>query len=176
MTGHSPDQGQQGDHPGAELGGHFRAPPYPSRSSRRLPLTISGQHLPSKTLLSRALPFVGTTAALRGTSRWPLALVWRTQTDLMAKQLLGMAIDPDVSDAVKLSATKDALDRGGSLVCVALPGRLRNARDACLGNPRREVRSPWTHSCPYCRGVSSPYNSSGRRGANGVTSRSNSSQ
>ena len=45
------------------------------------------------------------------------------------------------------------------------PGRLRNARDACLGNPRREVRSPWTHSCPYCRCVSSPYNSSRRRGA-----------
>lgn len=34
-------------------------------------------------------------------------------TDLMAKQLLGMAIDPNVNDSVKLAAIKDALDRGG---------------------------------------------------------------
>lgn len=34
-------------------------------------------------------------------------------TDLMAKQLLRMAINDNVADAVKLSAIKDALDRGG---------------------------------------------------------------
>lgn len=34
-------------------------------------------------------------------------------SDLMAKQLLRMAIDDDVADAVKLSAIKDALDRAG---------------------------------------------------------------
>ncbi|SDE23039.1 hypothetical protein SAMN04488581_3625 [Mycolicibacterium neoaurum] len=33
--------------------------------------------------------------------------------DLMAKELLGIAIDPDVTPAVKLAAIKDALDRSG---------------------------------------------------------------
>jgi len=33
--------------------------------------------------------------------------------DLMAKELLGIAIDPDVAPAVKLAAIKDALDRSG---------------------------------------------------------------
>lgn len=33
--------------------------------------------------------------------------------DLMAKELLGIAVDPDVAPAVKLAAIKDALDRSG---------------------------------------------------------------
>jgi hypothetical protein len=81
-------------------------------------------------------------------------------TDRLARELLGMTTDPNVSDPVKLAAIKDALDRGGliakSSVEVAVSAKpFELVFDSITSGPREDAEA---HTNPPWRNWNPPAN------------------